>query len=331
VNPTAPPERPAPVRERLRDLTEHILYEDATAPAGALARLRGRLAVGDTVNRNGRLYPTTVLAAAAAEASKAADAGELIGLLDHPDWFEGAKGTPSKTVIKWERVWMDGPELWGEGLLLDTQHGRDLDAQRKAGVKLGLSTNGYATSRFVRASDVDASLDPDDLVQVIEDLELLTVDVVNDPATVGAAIAREARALREGHAAGKEKGMNTEEMGRLREELAAERAARQQAETDRDAARQELEKAKAELEQARRDAVITEALAGQAVPEPVRDAMTVVARAAETVEEARERVKALAAAYQAGGGHGNNRVPEEGAQTTDALAEARREIGVTLS
>src|SRR5690606_31173100 len=138
--------------------------------------------------------PSSVLAEAATAANEAAGRGELIGLLDHPDWFVGNKGSPAKTVIKWERVWMDGHELWGEGLLLDTTAGRDLDAQRKAKVRLGMSTNGLATSRFVKASELDPDIESSDLVQVIESFELLTVDVVNDPATVGAAIAREARA-----------------------------------------------------------------------------------------------------------------------------------------
>jgi len=109
---------PTLTREKTRDLTERVMFEDAPPDSGYLARLTATLSTGDEINRNGRYYPASVLADAATAANEAADKGELIGLLDHPDWFEGNKGSPAKTVVKWERVWMDGAALKGEGLLL---------------------------------------------------------------------------------------------------------------------------------------------------------------------------------------------------------------------
>ena len=135
-------------REKARDLTESVLFEDAPTDSGHLARITATLTTGDEINRNGRYYPSSVLDDAATVANQAADRGELIGLLDHPDWFEGNKGTPAQTVLKWERVWMDGPRLMGEGLLLDTSPGRDLNAQRNAQVPFGLDTHGLATNQF---------------------------------------------------------------------------------------------------------------------------------------------------------------------------------------
>lgn len=314
-------------RERTRDLTERVTFEDLPAESGALARITATLSTGDEVNRNGRYYPASVLADAATTANEAADRGELIGLLDHPDWFEGNKGSPAKTVLKWERVWMDGPALKGEGLLLDTTAGRDLNAQRKAKVRLGLSTNGMAASRFVKATDLDPDLESSDLVQVIESFELLTIDVVNDPASTGAAISREARAMRER----KEQDMTAEERAKqLETQLAEEKAAREAAEQSAQEAKEAREAAEAALVKAERDSVVTQALAGRNVPDAVRTAMTTAAQSAETVDAAREAVKALADAYTQAGGNGNNHIPEaDGKPVTDALAEARQQIGVT--
>lgn len=312
-------------RERARDLTERVVFEEAPADSGYLAIITATLTTGDEINRNGRYYPASVLADAATAANEAADRGELIGLLDHPDWFEGNKGTPAKTVLKWERVWMDGPALKGEGLLLDTAAGRDINAQRKAKVRLGLSTNGMAASRFVKQTEIEPDSESTDLVQVIESFELLTVDVVNDPASVGAAINREARAMRER----KEHDMTAEERAKqLETQLAEETAAREAAEAAAKTAQEAQAKAEAALVTAERRHVVEAALAGRSVPEAVKTAMLTAANTAESVEAAQEAVKALADAYAGSSGNGNNHIPENGKPTTDALAEAREKIGV---
>lgn len=318
--------RPTPTRERARDLTETVTFEAATPDSGALARITATLTTGDEVNRNGRYYPASVLADAAETANQAADRGELIGLLDHPDWSEGNKGTPGKTVIKWERVWMDGPALKGEGKLLDTTAGRDLDSQRKAGVRLGLSTNGMAASRFVKATEIDPDSESTDLVQVVESFELLTVDVVNDPASVGAAINREARTMRER----REQEMTAEERAtQLETQLAEANTARQAAEEAAKAAQEALAQAQAALVKAEREGVVTAILAGRSVPDAVRTALSAAAHTADSLDAAREAVKALADAITLAPSHGNNGVPD-GKATTDALTEARRQIGVLL-
>lgn len=311
-------------RERARDLTEAVAFDAAPPDTGALARITATLTTGDEINRNGRYYPVSVLADAAEAANTAADKGELIGLLDHPDWFEGNKGTPAKTVLKWERVWMDGPALKGEGLLLDTTAGRDLNAQRKAKVRLGLSTNGMAASRFVKATELDPNDESTDLVQVIESFELLTVDVVNDPASVGAAINREARAMRER----KEHDMTAEERAKqLETQLAEETTAREAAEKAAKTAQEAQAKAEAALVTAERQHVVETALAGRSVPEAVRTAMLAAANTAENLDAAQAAVKALAEAFAVGTGNGNNHVPET-TQAPDALQEAHAQIGV---
>ena len=70
------------------------------------------------------------------------------------------------------------------------------------------------------------------------------------------------------------------------------------------------------------DADLPAAAGGGSEAQPARDT-------AETAEAATAAVKALADAFNAGGGNGNNHIPEDGKPVTDAVAEAHREIGVT--
>jgi len=215
---------------------------------------------------------------------------------------------------------MDGDDLDAQALILDTAMGRDLFAQHLAGVKIPLSTNALVWGAYRAAKDVGVEWDggEDDLIFVAERMELLTTDVVNDPSNVHARINREARERR----ARGEKDMNEEERKQLEAKLeAAEEAAK--------TAQEAADKAHADLTRLERQHVVDTALAGRSVPEAVRTAMLAAANTAENLDAATVAVKALAEAFAAGAGNGNNHIPEGNKPTTDALAEARSKIGVT--
>lgn len=312
--------------ERITELSRGVIVEELTDTPGALARITAVLSRGDMINRNGNLYPTSVLSASVPEANEEAAQGGLIGLMDHPDWFEGNKGSPAKTVLKWEKVWMDGDELTAEGLILDTSLGRDLYAQHQAKVKIPLSTNALVWGAFKPARDVDADWEggEDDLIFVADKFQLLTTDVVNDPSNVHARIKREARAIR-----ARGDHQMEERISELEAALEAERTAREEAEQRAATAQEALETAMSDLDALEREAIVNEALAGKNVPEAAREAMLAAAKGATTAQVARESVTALADAFSATQGNGNNLIPESN-QSSDALAEARAEIGVTV-
>lgn len=331
-SPTPPPSRASPpplAGERITEITNKVRVEALTDTPGALARITATLSRGDMINRNGNLYPTAVLKAAVPAANEQAEEGALIGLMDHPDWFEGNKGTPSKTVLKWEKVWMDGDDLDAQALILDTAMGRDLFAQHLAGVKIPLSTNALVWGAYRAAKDVGVEWDgdEDDLIFVAERMELLTTDVVNDPSNVHARINREARERRER----KEHDMTAEERAtQLETQLAEETAAREAAEKAAKTAQEAQAKAEAALVAAERRHVVEATLAGRTVPQAVRDAMMAAATTAENLDAATAAVKALADAYGQSGGNGNNHIPADNKPVADALTEARRQIGVLL-
>lgn len=312
--------------ERITEFSRRVVVEELTDTPGALARITAVLSRGDMINRNGNLYPTAVLKASVPEANESASEGGLIGLMDHPDWFEGNKGSPAKTVLKWEKVWMESDELVAEGVILDTSLGRDLFAQHQAKVKIPLSTNALVWGAYKPAKDVGVDWEggEDDLIFVAERFQLLTTDVVNDPSNVHARIKREARERR-----ARGDHQMEERIAELEAQLEAERVAREEAEQEATTAREALTTAMAKLDTIEREAIVNEALEGKSITESARAAIMAVAKNASTAEEAKNTVVGLADAFSASQGNGNNLIPE-GKQNSDDLAAARAEIGVTV-
>lgn len=335
----------ATARDRHRLVTEAITIREAP-DGGGLATVTATLARGNIINRNWRYYSATVLERAATAARDKVAAGKLIGLMDHPNYWDGDgdKGRPERVVIRWNRLWMDGPDLKGEGTIVGTALGRDLLAMHEAKVHIGLSTNAYVQSHWENAEDVPAPWDgdPHDLIQVVDDIEeLLTIDVVNDPSNVYAAIEQEAREAREKatEAAHRQKEEAMKQEGKNEPAPAPDPAP---AGEDTTQLRRELETAKAEAEKlrqelahARREAVVREAIARHGdVPPALEEAAKLVAAGAESDEAAAEKVRALLEAARDAGGNGNNGVPAAdptAQRASDPLAEARREAKTALN
>lgn len=304
--------RASPTRERIQEATTTL---EITSDAGAIPNITATLARGDIINRNGRYYSATVLERAAVQARDRVAAGQVIGLMGHPDWFDGDKGRSERTVIRWSRLYMDGPDLKGEGTIVLTALGKDLLALKEGNVHIGLSTNAYALAHWENAEDVPAPWDgdPRDLIEVIDELELLTIDVVNDPSNVFAQIHAEATARRE--SATRERNEEMNELEKLKAELAAAKAAQEAAEarvTDLEAA---ALIASEEAAMRERTAVVDVVTAKHPhLAEAIVEAMRRAAETAESVEAARAAVEALAAAVPAPT-NGNNGVPVSEDQT----------------
>lgn len=288
------------MKNQIREATTHLTIREGEGQG--LGEVTATLARGDIINRNRRYYSRTTLERAANTARDRIQNGEVIGLLDHPNLWDGAKGKTENTVIVWTDLTMDGADLKGTGRILDTSKGRDLMGQYAGGMHLALSTNGYALERrFVPAKDVPADWDgeADELIEVIDDLELLTIDLVNDPSNVFARIEREAAAVREAHKTSQpredKKLMNVE---KLKSELEAAQALLDEQEAEHVAAMSKAERVAV--------ARVRVAEAGN-VPEPIKRAALAAAEAAETVEAAEAAVTELVDSIRVG--NGNNGVP----------------------
>jgi len=135
----------------------------------------GVLQRADTENQNGRIYPKKILQR---EAKKFKDIyikeRRAMGELDHPDSSVVSLKNVSHSI---EDLWWENNDLLGKIKVLTTPSGNILKELIKCSISLGISSRGLGTVKQIKESDA---------VEVQEDFELLTFDMVSSPSTTGA-------------------------------------------------------------------------------------------------------------------------------------------------
>ncbi len=136
-------------------------------------RLKGIFQKSDTPNGNRRTYPRAVLESALSSTTDMVVEGRMLGELDHPD---DAKIHLDKVSHKITTLTMDpSGSVIGEAEVLQTPAGKILESLIKSGVKLGISSRGFGSTKEVNG-----------LNEVQDDFKLVTFDIVSDPSTPGA-------------------------------------------------------------------------------------------------------------------------------------------------
>lgn len=156
---------------------------DATKPGPR--RVSGIAKMGDTINSNRRFYSMAVLEQVVARAQDDVTGGALIGLSGHPDWWEeGPKGELEDIIIRFDKLYMDGPAMKFEGVVVATEAGADFLAVLDAGVAVGMSTQMVGSATYLKAKEVQADYPyPEQVIEVVgEDAMLITIDAVMCPA-----------------------------------------------------------------------------------------------------------------------------------------------------
>lgn len=160
-------------------LTEHIphniakltLVENKTT--GGRMRIRGKIQEAEQKNGNSRVYPKEVLLR---EFNKYAEGPvkdrTSMGELDHPDATIISLANVSHIITK---IWWENNDVMGELELLNTPAGKIAQEIISAGIPLGISTRGMGSVKQIGES-----------VEVQDDFELLTADLVSLPSTPGA-------------------------------------------------------------------------------------------------------------------------------------------------
>lgn len=133
-----------------------------------LLKLRGTASRGGVVNRNNRMYPTSVLNKAVEKAQSKIRRGKFVGELDHPEW---GSGSLSGIAIKYTKLWMEGDYMRFEADVLPTEKGRQLETLLRSGIKPGISTRGYGS---VDAREINGRR----VLVVKDDYELAGIDAV---------------------------------------------------------------------------------------------------------------------------------------------------------
>ena len=157
------------VEENLRVITE------ANEKGGKTYHIEGVFMQGNTKNKNGRRYPTEVLAREAERYKK--------------NYIEetrasGELGHPTGPTINLERVShmikdlrQDGDNFIGKAKIMDTPYGKIVQNLMDEGARLGVSTRGMGTLKDSR----------DGIMEVQPDFYLATAaDIVADPSAPNA-------------------------------------------------------------------------------------------------------------------------------------------------
>ena len=168
-------------RAEIRELITDVQFVEETVQDKTFTKVKGIAKKANHINLNRRYYTKSALIDAVNKAQDKIKNGGLIGLMDHPSSFEGPKGSSSRTAIKWTDMRMVDDDVVVEGIVVETAAGKDLQALIDAKVKIDLSTNMRGQVRYVRASELDKSFEPQDaFIQVFDkDLTFNTIDVVN--------------------------------------------------------------------------------------------------------------------------------------------------------
>lgn len=158
-------------------ITEHLesvqYITEANEKGEKNVFIEGVFMQAEKENRNKRIYPKQVLAAATAKYVKEqVKSGRAVGELNHP---EGPQINLDKvshriTDLKWE-----GNDVVGKALILDTPMGKIVKGLVEGGVKLGVSSRGMGTVER-----------KDNKTYVKDDFILNTVDIVQDPSAPSA-------------------------------------------------------------------------------------------------------------------------------------------------
>ena len=148
------------------------LIVEANGSSGGLLKIAGTMAVAEAKNKNGRIYPATVMESAINKyRTEYIDTNRALGELNHPPRLE----------VDWERashrltsLTRDGNNWIGEAVVLTTPIGQVLKGLLESGCAIGMSTRGAATVTERAGTKY-----------VGDDFFLKAIDAVSDPSGPG--------------------------------------------------------------------------------------------------------------------------------------------------
>lgn len=131
--------------------------------------IEGVFMQSDIKNRNGRVYPTSVLVKEATRYNKEfVEANRAMGELGHP---EGPQLNLDRVSHIIKEMKIDGKNIWGRAKVMDTPYGKIVKNMIDEGVKFGVSSRGVGSLKPTKEG----------INEVQDDFNLAAVDIVADP------------------------------------------------------------------------------------------------------------------------------------------------------
>jgi len=146
---------------------------EAKEGGGKNYMIEGVFAQAESKNRNGRIYPQMVMEKAVGKYVKdQVNTKRSVGELNHPD---GPTVNLDKVSHLIQRLNIEGRNVMGKALILDTPNGQIVKGLLEGGVKLGVSTRGMGSLEQRNGA-----------MYVKDDFILNTIDIVQDPSAPAA-------------------------------------------------------------------------------------------------------------------------------------------------
>ena len=162
------------------DYTPEMIKESRDQNSGKVV-MKGILQKADTLNQNGRIYPTAVLEREVRNYQKFIVENRALGELDHPDSSVVNLKNASHLI---REAYLDKGTVFGAVEILETPSGKILQSLIESGVKLGISSRGVGSTK--KQGDYH-------IVQ--DDFQLICWDFVSEPSTPGAFMLPEGKTI----------------------------------------------------------------------------------------------------------------------------------------
>lgn len=149
-------------------IEDGIEYVSEASERGKNLYIEGIFAQAHKRNRNGRVYPRDIMEGAVTKyVNEQVSKGRAVGELNHPESPTINLDKVSHRIVKLQ---MEGDNVMGKALILDTPMGKIVKGLMEGGVKLGVSTRGMGSVEEKNGSGY-----------VGKNFILSTVDIVQDP------------------------------------------------------------------------------------------------------------------------------------------------------
>lgn len=160
------------------DYTKSSITESRAKNGGKIV-MKGILQKADTLNQNGRVYPSIILERELRNYQKFIKENRALGECDHPESSVVELQNASHVI---REAWMENGIVYGQVELLDTPKGKILQSLVESGITLGISSRGVGSTKQEGDRQV-----------VQDDFQLICWDFVSEPSTPGAFMMREGK------------------------------------------------------------------------------------------------------------------------------------------
>lgn len=155
------------------DLNESVESLVENTSTGKNYYIEGKFLSADVPNKNGRIYPKSVMESAVSKyATDYISQKRSLGELNHP--ANGPSINLDKVSHMIESLNFKGSDVYGRAKILDTPNGKIAKTLIDEGVKLGVSSRGLGSIKQING-----------LNEVQKDFWMSTVDIVSDPSGMG--------------------------------------------------------------------------------------------------------------------------------------------------